>query len=103
MVEAIAKASIGLKFVKIQENQTRIYDSCENTKSINRVRRYIDYRVEDALGEMDINLIRFNKRVYNQYKYTAILICKIIKVRQIYTFTHKGDAKNYIKKFNKIT
>ena len=65
MVEATAKASIDFKFVKIQENQTRIYNPCENTKPTNRIRRYIDHRVENALEKININLITFNKRAHN--------------------------------------
>ena len=65
IVEVITKASIGLKLIKIQENQTRIYNPYKNTKLTNRMRRYIDYRIKNMLGKVDINLIMFNKRAYN--------------------------------------
>ena len=43
----------------------RIYDLYKNNTSINNIRRYIDYKVEDALRRIDINLITFKKRAYN--------------------------------------
>ena len=103
MIEATAKVSTGLKYVKLQEKMTRICDPCENSTPTNSVRRYVDHKVEDALGQIDIDLVTFKERAHNQHKYAMILTCKATTARWNYTFTHKDDAKNCIKKFNKMT
>ena len=80
----------------------RIYDSYKYDKSTKSVRRYIDNTVKDVLDKLDLDIITFNKRVYNQHKYAIIFIYKTIKVRWAYTFAHKENTKNIIKKINKI-
>ena len=60
---------------------TRIYNLYENSTPINSVRRYVDYKVENALKRIDIDLITFKERAYNQYKYAIILTCKTITAR----------------------
>ena len=81
MVEAIIKVTLKLKFVKYQKYITRIYDLYEYDKPTKSIRRYIDNTVENALEKLDLNVISFNKRVYNQHKYTVIFTYKIIRVR----------------------
>ena len=81
---------------------TRIYNPYENSIFINSVRPYIDYKIKNTLKRIDINLITFKERAYNQHKYAIILTYKAIITKQNYTFTYKDNIKNYIKKFNKI-
>ena len=59
----------------------RIYNLYENNILTNNIRRYIDYKVKDTLKRIDINLITFKKRAYNQYKYVIILTCKAIIIK----------------------
>ena len=103
MVEATAKATQGLVFVKHQEHMTRICDPCEYGKPTKSVRRYVDNTVKDALGELDLDVVTFNERAHNQHKYAVIFTCRATKARWAYTFAHKGNAKNAIKKMNKMT
>ena len=65
MIEVTAKVFTGLKYVKLRKKMTRICNLCENSTFINNIRRYIDYKVKDALRRIDINLITFKKRAYN--------------------------------------
>ena len=58
--------------------------------------------IEDIFSKLDLDIITFNKRAHNQYKYTIIFIYKIIKARWVYIFAHKEDAKNAVKKINKL-
>ena len=81
---------------------TRIYDLYEYNKLTKSIKRYIDNTIKDALDKLNLDIITFNKRVYNQYKYTVIFIYKIIRAKWVYTFAYKGNAKNVIKKMNKI-
>ena len=81
---------------------TRIYNPYKNSIFINSIRRYVDYKVKDTLGRIDIDLITFKERAYNQHKYAMILTYKAIIIKQNYTFIYKDDAKNCIKKFNKM-
>ena len=81
---------------------TRICDLYKYDKFIKFVKRYIDNTVKDAFGELDLNVVTFNKRVYNQYKYAIIFICRAIRARWVYTFAHKRNAKNAVKKINKL-
>ena len=66
------------------------------------LKRYIDNTIKDIFDKLDLDIITFNKRAHNQYKYTIIFICKIIKTKWVYIFTHKENTKNVIKKMNKI-
>ena len=43
----------------------RIYNLYKNSIFTNSVRRYIDYKIKDALRRIDINLITFKERAYN--------------------------------------
>ena len=54
----------------------RICDLYKNSTPTNNVRRYIDYKVKDALKRIDIDLITFKKRAHNQHKYVIILTYK---------------------------
>ena len=81
---------------------TRICDLYEYNKLTKSINRYIDNTVEDAFGKLDLDIITFNKRVYNQYKYAIIFIYKVIRARWVYTFAYKGNAKNAVKKINKL-
>ena len=81
---------------------TRIYDPCEYDKLTKSIKRYIDNTIKDALDKLDLDIITFNERVYNQYKYTVIFTCRTIKTKWVYTFAYKENAKNAIKKMNKI-
>ena len=60
---------------------TRIYDLYKNSIPTNSIRRYIDYKVKDTLRRIDINLITFKKRAYNQYKYAIILTYKATTIK----------------------
>ena len=60
---------------------TRIYDPYEYNKLTKSVRRYVDNTIEDTFNKLDLDVITFNKRVYNQYKYTIIFIYRAIKVK----------------------
>ena len=80
----------------------RIYDLYKYDKSTKSVRRYIDNTIKNIFDKLDLDIITFNKRVYNQYKYTIIFTCKVIKTRWVYTFAHKENAKNAVKKINKL-
>ena len=60
---------------------TRIYDLYKNNILINNIRRYVDYKVKDALKRINIDLITFKKRAHNQYKYVIILTYKTITAR----------------------
>ena len=44
---------------------TRIYDLCEYGKPTKSIRRYVDNTVKDVFGELDLDIVTFNKRVYN--------------------------------------
>ena len=44
---------------------TRIYNLYKNSTPTNSIRRYIDYKVKDALKRIDIDLITFKERAYN--------------------------------------
>ena len=81
---------------------TRIYDPYEYSKPTKSIRRYIDNTVKDTLGKLDLDIITFNKRAYNQHKYVIIFTCRVIRTKWVYTFAYKGNAKNAIKKMNKI-
>ena len=60
---------------------TRICDLYEYGKPIKSIRRYIDNTIKNIFGKLDLDIITFNKRVYNQYKYTIIFICKVIRAK----------------------
>ena len=81
---------------------TRIYDSYKYDKPTKSVKRYIDNTIKDAFDKLDLDIITFNKRAYNQYKYTIIFICRVIRARWVYIFTYKENAKNVVKKINKL-
>ena len=79
---------------------TRIYDLYKYDKSIKSVKCYIDNTIKDVFDKLNLDVITFNKRVYNQYKYAIIFTYKAIKARWAYTFKDKGDTKKAIKKIN---
>ena len=81
---------------------TRIYDLYEYNKLIKFIKRYIYNTVKKIFDKLDLNIVTFNKRAYDQYKYTIIFIYKRIKIRWVYTFAHKENAKNIIKKTNTL-
>ena len=60
---------------------TRIYDLYEYNKLTKSIKRYIDNTIKDTLDKLDLDIITFNKRVYNQYKYIIIFIYKIIRAK----------------------
>ena len=66
------------------------------------MKRYIDNTIKDVFGKLDLDIVTFNERVYNQYKYAIIFTYKIIRTRWVYTFAYKGNAKNAVKKMNKL-
>ena len=80
-IKATAKVSTGLKDVKLRKKMIRIYDLYENNIFTNNIRRYIDYKVKNTFRRININLITFKKRVYNQYKYAIILTYKTITTK----------------------
>ena len=59
----------------------RIYNPYKNSTPTNNIRRYVDYKIKDALRRIDIDLITFKKRAYNQHKYAIILTCKAIIIK----------------------
>ena len=81
---------------------TRICDLYEYSKLTKSMRRYIDNTVKDAFGKLDLDIVTFNERVYNQYKYAVIFTCRVIRAKWVYIFAYKGNAKNAIKKINKM-
>ena len=81
MIKVTAKVSTGLKYIKLREKIIRIYNLYENNIFTNNIRRYVDYKVKNTLKRININLITFKKRVYNQYKYVIILTYKTITIR----------------------
>ena len=57
----------------------RIYDPCEYGKLTKSIKRYIDNTIKDAFGKLDV--VTFNKRAHNQYKYIIIFIYRIIRAK----------------------
>ena len=60
---------------------TRIYDPYEYNKLTKSIKRYIDNTIKDTFDKLDLDIITFNKRAHNQYKYTVIFIYKTIKAK----------------------